>query len=60
MDIWESMYIHTYNKHNMLIPEQHDSDHNSLYDLVQIPRDTNTPNQTVSLHSPDDAHALMG
>jgi hypothetical protein len=42
MDIWESMYIHAYNKHNKLIPEEHDPDHNPIYDLAQIPRDMNT------------------
>jgi hypothetical protein len=54
------MCIHEYNKQYKLIPEQRDPDHNPLYDLAQIPRDTNTPNKILSPHSPDDAHSLMG
>jgi hypothetical protein len=49
MDIWESLYIHAYNKHNRLILEQYDPDHNPMYDLAQIPRDTYTLSGTVSL-----------
>jgi hypothetical protein len=43
-------------KHNRLIPQQHDPDHNQIYGLAQTPRDTNTHSWTVSLRPLDDPH----
>jgi hypothetical protein len=40
MNIWESLYIHAHHKQNLLIPEKQAVDHQPLFDLARIPRDT--------------------
>ena len=42
MNIWETMYIHAYNQHNLLVPEQNCTDHNPLFNLTLLIRHSDT------------------
>ena len=48
MNCWEELYMNMHYKQGLLIPKQHITDTNLLFDLATIPRDlqTTSPNSS--------------